>query len=93
MIRTIQLPRVALLIVALMTAFRIAVASHIPLTEDEAYYWAWSLHPALGYVDHPPMVAWLIALTAPLGRSELAIRFPFILCEAFAAIALGYTVT
>jgi len=87
----IQLPRAALLIVALMAAFRIAVASHIPLTEDETYYWAWSLHPALGYVDHPPMVAWLIAMTAPFGRSELAIRFPFILCESFAAIALGYT--
>jgi len=86
-----QLPRAALLIVALMAAFRIAVASHIPLTEDESYYWLWSRHPALGYVDHPPMVAWLIALTASFGRNELSIRLPFILCEAFAAISLGYT--
>ncbi len=86
-----RLPRAALLIVAGMAAFRIAVASHIPLTEDESYYWAWSRHLALGYVDHPPMVAWLIALTAPFGSSELAIRLPFIACEAFAAIALGYT--
>ena len=86
-----QLPRTALLIVAGMAAFRIAVASHIPLTEDESYYWAWSRHLALGYVDHPPMVAWLIALTAWLGSSELAIRLPFIACEALAAIALGFT--
>ncbi len=86
-----RLPRAALLIVAGMAAFRIAVASHIPLTEDESYYWTWSRHLALGYVDHPPMVAWLIALTAPFGSSELAIRLPFIACEAFAAIALGYT--
>ncbi len=86
----IQLPRAALLIVALMGAFRIVVASHFPLTEDEAYYWAWSRHPALGYVDHPPMVAWLIAMMSPFGRSELAIRLPFILSEAFAAVALGY---
>lgn len=74
-----------------MAAFRVVVASHIPLTEDESYYWAWSRHLALGYVDHPPMVAWLIALTAPLGSNELSIRLPFIACEAFAAIALGYT--
>ncbi len=87
----IQLPRAALLIVALMATFRVVVASHIPLTEDEAYYWAWSRHLALGYVDHPPMVAWMISLTAAFGRNELAIRFPFILCEFFAAIALGYT--
>ena len=86
-----RLPRAALLIVAGMAAFRIAVASHIPLTEDESYYWAWSRHLALGYVDHPPMVAWLIALTAMFGSSELAIRLPFIACEAFAAVALGYT--
>lgn len=87
----IRLPRAALLIVAAMAAFRLVVASHIPLTEDESYYWVWSRHPALGYVDHPPMVAWLIALTAPLGSSELLIRLPFIACEALAAIALGYT--
>ncbi len=86
-----RLPRAALLIVAGMAAFRIAVASHIPLTEDESYYWAWSRHLAFGYVDHPPMVAWLIALTAPFGSSELAVRLPFIACEALAAIALGYT--
>ncbi|HEX5275764.1 MAG TPA: glycosyltransferase family 39 protein [Candidatus Rubrimentiphilum sp.] len=86
-----RLPRAALLIVAGMAAFRIAVASHIPLTEDESYYWAWSRHLALGYVDHPPMVAWLIALTAPFGSSELVIRLPFIACEALAAIALGRT--
>jgi 4-amino-4-deoxy-L-arabinose transferase-like glycosyltransferase len=86
-----RLPRAALLIVAGMAAFRIAVASYFPLTEDESYYWVWSRHLALGYADHPPMVAWLIALTAPLGSSELAIRLPFIACEAFAAIALGCT--
>jgi len=85
-----RLPRAALLIVAGMAAFRIIVASQIPLTEDESYYWVWSRHLAFGYADHPPMVAWLIALTAPFGSSELAVRIPFIACEALAAIALGY---
>ena len=30
---------------------------------DEAYYWAWAQHLHLGYYDHPPMVAYLIALS------------------------------
>ncbi len=31
----------------------------IPLAGDEAYYWLWASLPRLGYVDHPPGVAWL----------------------------------
>lgn len=61
----------------------------MPLNDDEMYYWAWSAHPALGYVDHPPVVAWLIATTAWLGHSAIAIRLPFIICEALAAVVLG----
>jgi 4-amino-4-deoxy-L-arabinose transferase-like glycosyltransferase len=30
-----------------------------PLTSDEGYYWLWSKHLALSYVDHPPMIAWI----------------------------------
>jgi hypothetical protein len=29
---------------------------------DEAYYWQWSRHLDWGYFDHPPLVAWLMAL-------------------------------
>jgi 4-amino-4-deoxy-L-arabinose transferase-like glycosyltransferase len=47
------------------------------LVPDEAYYWVWSRHLALGYLDHPPMIAWLIALsTALLGTSEWSVRLP-----------------
>ncbi len=86
-----KLPRQALLIVALVTAFRIAVAAHVPLTEDETYYWSWSKHLAFGYLDHPPAVAWLIASMSWFGQSPLAVRLPFILCEALAALAVGQT--
>ena len=30
---------------------------------DEAYYWAWSKSLSLGYYDHPPLIAWIIALS------------------------------
>jgi 4-amino-4-deoxy-L-arabinose transferase-like glycosyltransferase len=45
------------------------------LYPDEAQYWLWSLHPALGYYSKPPLVAWLIAATTALfGEDEFAIR-------------------
>jgi 4-amino-4-deoxy-L-arabinose transferase-like glycosyltransferase len=81
------------LIVTLVCLIRSYIAFHVPLTEDESYYWTWSRRLAFGYTDHPPMVAWLIALTAPFGQSPGIIRLPFITCEAFAAFALSRTAT
>jgi 4-amino-4-deoxy-L-arabinose transferase-like glycosyltransferase len=53
------------------------------LVPDEAYYWVWSRHLALGYLDHPPMIAWLIALsTAIFGTSEWSVRLPCALLGA-----------
>jgi 4-amino-4-deoxy-L-arabinose transferase-like glycosyltransferase len=40
---------------------RLWVAGYTPLTDDEAYYRLWALAPALSYLDHPPMVGWMIA--------------------------------
>lgn len=48
------------------------------LVPDEAYYWVWSLHPAVSYFDHPPIVAYLIRLgTTLLGTTELGVRCLF----------------
>lgn len=42
---------------------------------DELYYLACARRPALGYVDHPPLAPWLLALQLPLtGDSILALR-------------------
>jgi hypothetical protein len=40
---------------------RAVLAASIGLTDDEAYYRLWALAPAWGYLDHPPMVGWMIA--------------------------------
>jgi 4-amino-4-deoxy-L-arabinose transferase-like glycosyltransferase len=46
---------------------------------DETYYWMWGQHPGLSYFDHPPMVAWLDALSAAVfGWSRLALRVPVV---------------
>ncbi len=58
---------------------RLIFAAVIPLTEDEAYYRLWAQHLRLGYFDHPPMVAWWLALgrifagDCPLGDRLVAV--------------------
>jgi dolichol-phosphate mannosyltransferase len=65
-----------------LTVLRGVFAAVVDLTPDEAYYWAWSTRPALGYYDHPPGVAWLIAAgTALLSDCELGVRLPALLCS------------
>lgn len=77
-----------------VTLLRLAAAATIPLSGDEAYYWTWTRHLALGYHDHPPMVAWIIAVfTGLLGTSTLAVRLPFVLlgsATACLSFALGW---
>ncbi|HTZ36595.1 MAG TPA: glycosyltransferase family 39 protein [Stellaceae bacterium] len=56
------------------------------LYPDEAQYWFWSRHLALGYYSKPPLVAWLIALTTALfGNGEFGVRLAAPLLHAAAA--------
>ena len=80
---------VAAFVVGVLTVLRAYAAFNVPLTPDEAYYWTWSVHPAFGYTDHPPLVAWLIWLGTRLGHGAGFVRLPFVLCEAIAALAVG----
>lgn len=75
-------------IIAVATVVRCVAAAHLPLSGDEAYYWEWSRRLAFGYYDHPPMVAWAIALFTWGHRSTLLIRMPFVLSGAGAAVAV-----
>ena len=62
---------------ALIVAQGLALA-HIELTFDEAYYALWARWPQAGYLDHPPMVAWVIAASQALfGPSEFGVRALF----------------
>lgn len=81
----------AAVLIGIVSLLRAYAACNFPLTTDEAYYWTWSLHPSFGYTDHPPMVAWLITLGSLLGHSYGAVRLPFVIAEALAAVALGMT--
>ena len=61
--------------IALLLLLRFIWAATIDLSPQEAYYWNYAMHPALSYLDHPPMVAWVIrAGTLLLGKSEIGVR-------------------
>jgi len=56
------------------------------LLMEEAYYWNYAQHLSLGYLDHPPMVAWLIGLgTWLFGDTEFGVRSGAMLCWGLTA--------
>jgi dolichol-phosphate mannosyltransferase len=67
-------------------ALRVAFAGSVELLPEETYYWNYAQHLDLGYLDHPPMVAWLIhGCTAVLGQTEFAVRAGALLCGLIAS--------
>jgi dolichol-phosphate mannosyltransferase len=65
---------------------RLIYCSQVELLPEETYYWNYSRHLDIGYLDHPPMVAWLIrAGTAVFGQSEFGVRVGAIFCGAIAS--------
>lgn len=81
--------RLTWLVLGAGLAVRLLVSGQFLLVPDEANYWQWSRYPALGYYDHPPMIAWGIWLATYLfGHTEFAVRLPTILALAFSSIYL-----
>ncbi|MGI9170819.1 MAG: glycosyltransferase family 39 protein [Caulobacteraceae bacterium] len=76
-------------VVALTSAIRLIAGASLHLTEDEAYYRLWSLAPAFGYYDHPPMIAWWIWLGRQIaGDTPLGARLiPIAACAATSFLA------
>ncbi len=79
------------IIIAFVTALRAVAAAKVPLTGDEAYYWEWAKHPALGYADHPPMVAYLIMPFSWATANPIWIRIGFLVCGVVATLAAAAT--
>lgn len=83
--RSLRLPRLswttaAGLFLLAATLVHVGLVYRFPLAPDETYYWEWSRHPALGYYDQGPMVAWWIRATCLFfGETPLGIRFSIVL--------------
>jgi dolichol-phosphate mannosyltransferase len=66
---------------------RLLCMGYVELLPEEAYYWNYSRHLDIGYLDHPPMVAWLIRLgTSVLGESEFGVRAGALFSGALASL-------
>jgi dolichol-phosphate mannosyltransferase len=62
--------------IAGVTVWRCVWVARTELLPEEAYYWTYAQHPALGYFDHPPLVACTVALgTMVWGNTEWGVRF------------------
>ena len=68
-------------VLAAVTLWKIVACVKLTLVLDEGYYYYWSLHPQLGYYDHPPLVGWLMTLSGmALGNSVWTVRIWPLLC-------------
>jgi 4-amino-4-deoxy-L-arabinose transferase-like glycosyltransferase len=76
--------RLAVCLIFAVTFFRLWYINQIGLVADEAYYWLWSMHPALSYRDKGPLVAWIIWVGTHLfGNTVFGIRFFDVLLSSF----------
>ena len=58
-----------------VVAAQVAVAAVVPVLPEEAYHWNYARHLDWSYYDHPPMIAWAIALgRLLLGDTRLGVR-------------------
>ena len=85
-------PRRLVLWLLLLSLVRLAAAGLVPLTEDEAYYRLWAQHPALGYYDHPPMMAWWIHVGVRLvGDNALGARLLAVIASGLTSLVIFHT--
>src|SRR6185295_7759977 len=81
----------AAILAALGLHLAVVLGGGLDLAPDEALYWDWSRHLAMGYTEKPPMVAWLIGLTSSfLGDTEAGARLaaPFLSAACSACLWL-----
>jgi dolichol-phosphate mannosyltransferase len=80
-------------LIAYAFILRLVYLGSVELLPEEAYYWNYSRHLDIGYLDHPPMVAWLIRLgTAAFGQSPFGVRIDAVCCGMIAS-AFTYRLT
>ena len=85
-------PRAVLLFIAAVTLIRLFVGAQTGLVRDEGYYALWSTVPSAGYLDHPPMIAWMIALgRALVGDNAAGVRLLPVLSTGVTLLAIYRT--
>ncbi len=78
---------ITVITVAYLLVLKLVFMGLVNVMPEEAYYWNYAQHLDFGYLDHPPMVAWLIWLsTSLLGDSEFSVRVPAFIAWLIAAV-------
>ncbi|WP_238787503.1 ArnT family glycosyltransferase [Thiospirillum jenense] len=80
--------RWAIGLIVIITLWRIALATILPITQDEAYYVNWSWVLQWGYFDHPPGVALLSSTSLLAAGNVFAARLGTLIVATFTVIAL-----
>jgi len=76
-----------LTVVGYAFCLRLIYSAQVELLPEEAYYWNYARHLDIGYLDHPPLVAWLIRVgTALFGDTEFGVRVGALCCGAAVSI-------
>lgn len=84
--RLIRWRLAAIGLIAYLFALRVLYLGQVDLILDEMYYWTYNLYPALSYLDHPPLTAWLIWLGTRLaGDTIFGVRLPVLVLAPLAA--------
>jgi dolichol-phosphate mannosyltransferase len=77
---------VALGLILYAFALRLVYLGSVELLPEETYYWNYARHLDIAYLDHPPMVAWLIRLgTATFGQTQFGVRAGALCCGVIAS--------
>lgn len=80
----------ALALIAISLLLRLLYLGQAELIFDEMYYWTYTLYPALSYLDHPPLTAWLIAIgTTIAGDTAFGVRWMHLVLAPL-ALVLAY---
>jgi dolichol-phosphate mannosyltransferase len=77
----------AIALITYAVLLRLIYSGRVELLPEETYYWNYSQHLAPGYLDHPPMVAWLIwGGTTLFGTTEFGVRFGAMITAGIASL-------
>ncbi len=67
--------RLLVVVISVLAVGNLLASSLLGLGDAEALYYCYSRHLALSYLDHPPLIGWLIALsTAAFGTGVVPVR-------------------
>ena len=79
-LRLSERPRSIAGLIVGFTALRLLLAAMLPLLPEEAYYWSWSRELDWSFFDHPPLSAYVMALTtAAFGQTVFGIKLAAVL--------------